>query len=279
MDNRRRTTTALTLILALVTPAPRLSWADENTLFSKDYFRRLGNDVSALPGTVSRWQKNHWLIAGGVLGLTAAVYSVDAETREDFGSKQLGGRHDSFSKSVKPFGDYRYLAPLIAGAWIGGLATHNPTLSKIAADSFEVNIIATGLVTPAFSLLAGRQRPYSEKSSLDFSPFNSGRTSFPSGHTTAAFATAAVLDANLRSKFGYWHTPVVYSVATAVGLSRVYDQKHHPSDVVMGAAVGSAIGYWVASRRRNKEKDFSLDVEPSSAKFKFRFGGRRKEEF
>jgi membrane-associated phospholipid phosphatase len=158
------------------------------------------------------------------------------------------------------------------------MATGSPVLNKIAADGFEANLLATGLVTPAVSMVVGRNRPFSEKSSLDVEPLHAGRTSFPSGHTTAAFATAAILDANLRETFGYWHTPVVYSVASAVGLSRVYDQKHHPSDVVMGAAIGTAIGYWVAGRPRNTEKNLSFDLEPMGMNVKYRFGGNEKKE-
>ncbi len=266
------------VILALLSTSCGSLRADENVLFSRDYFRRLGQDVFSLPSAVTQGAQNHWVVAGSVLGVTAAIYTMDAETREDFGSRQVAGRHDSLSKAIKPFGDYRYIAPLIAGSWISGWATGSSTLNKIAADGFEANLIAGGLVTPAVSLAAGRNRPYAENSSLDFAPFKSGRTSFPSGHTTAAFTTAAVLDSNLRSKFGYWHTPVVYSVAAAVGLSRVYDQKHHPSDVLMGAAIGSAIGYWIANKPRNRQQDLSFELEPTGAKFKFQFGGNTEKE-
>lgn len=266
------------IILISLSTACGLLQADENTLFSRDYFRRLGRDVSSLPGAMSQGAQRHWLIGGTLLGVAAAVYSMDGEAREDFGSKQTRGRHDDLSKAAKPFGDYRYLGPIIAGAWIGGLATDSPVLGKIAADGFEANLIAGGLMTPAISLLAGRNRPYKESSPLDFSPLNAGRTSFPSGHTTAAFTTAAVIDSNLRGKFGYWHTPVVYSIATAVGLSRVYDQKHHPSDVLMGAAIGSTIGYWIANRPRNRQHNVTFDLEPTSAKINLKFGGSTKKE-
>jgi undecaprenyl-diphosphatase len=46
--------------------------------------------------------------------------------------------------------------------------------------------------------------------------------------------------ATLLSEDGY--APVWWTLAIAVGLSRVYVGVHHPSDVAAGLAVGTAIG-------------------------------------
>ncbi len=60
-------------------------------------------------------------------------------------------------------------------------------------------------------------------------------SSFPSGHAVSAFTAATVLA-------GGADTPLLYTLATAVALSRVYVRMHHLSDVVVGAALGVAIG-------------------------------------
>jgi undecaprenyl-diphosphatase len=60
-------------------------------------------------------------------------------------------------------------------------------------------------------------------------------TSFPSGHSASAATMATLL-----SEDGY--APVWWTLAIAVGLSRVYVGVHHPSDVAAGLAVGTAIG-------------------------------------
>jgi len=61
-------------------------------------------------------------------------------------------------------------------------------------------------------------------------------SSFPSGHTLAAFCTAVVLADNPAETVAY------VGFAAAVGASRVYLRAHHASDVVGGAVIGAALG-------------------------------------
>jgi hypothetical protein len=68
--------------------------------------------------------------------------------------------------------------------------------------------------------------------------------SFPSGHAAATFALAAVLERHLGYRFA-WPTLVI---ATYVGTSRLHDNVHHLSDVVFGAAIGTATGWTVVGR-------------------------------
>ena len=78
-----------------------------------------------------------------------------------------------------------------------------------------------------------RQRPDDH---LDVSVRTPSSSSFPSGHTLAAFCTAFVL-ANSEAE-----TVANVGFATAVAASRVHLRAHHPSDVLGGAAIGSVLG-------------------------------------
>jgi undecaprenyl-diphosphatase len=61
-------------------------------------------------------------------------------------------------------------------------------------------------------------------------------SSFPSGHTLAAFCTAFDLAESPAETAAY------VGFASAVAISRVHLRAHHPSDVVGGAAIGSVLG-------------------------------------
>jgi membrane-associated phospholipid phosphatase len=63
-------------------------------------------------------------------------------------------------------------------------------------------------------------------------------SSFPSGHASAAFFSAAIL----TTATGRSLAPVWYSTAAIVAISRAYVRIHHASDVIGGAAVGALLG-------------------------------------
>src|SRR4029078_12738411 len=75
-------------------------------------------------------------------------------------------------------------------------------------------------------------------------PDGSNNYSFPSGHAASTFALAAVLERHLGYRFA-WPT---LAIATHVGTSRLHDNVHFLSDVVFGAAVGTAAGWTVVGR-------------------------------
>jgi len=72
--------------------------------------------------------------------------------------------------------------------------------------------------------------------------------SFPSGHTTVAFACAAVL-ASLKPRLA----APLFLLAAAIGFSRVYVGVHYPLDIVGGAALGLAIAAVLIALRRLAE--------------------------
>jgi membrane-associated phospholipid phosphatase len=87
---------------------------------------------------------------------------------------------------------------------------------------------------------------------LDHGDFEDGRRSFPSGHTSAAFATATYFalvaggelvwgdDATGATRAaGVALQAAALGMAAMVGASRLLDHRHHPEDVVAGAALGA----------------------------------------
>ncbi len=72
--------------------------------------------------------------------------------------------------------------------------------------------------------------------------------SFPSGHTTAAFAVASAMTAAWRREAPRQARvagPVLYALAAGTAWARLHDDKHWLSDVAAGAGLGTLSGLMV----------------------------------
>ncbi|MEN6559689.1 MAG: phosphatase PAP2 family protein [Acidobacteriota bacterium] len=181
--------------------------------------------------------------------VAAALVAADEATR---------GRVQSYAERHPWVGD---VSPVVtelggpigfaaAGAFFGaGLVFKNARARDtgyLAADA----VLQSLLVDALLKGLSGRRRPCAA-GGVDhwsgpgafFKRFGTGGgdlyESFPSGHTAAAFALATVV--SLRYRHSFWVGAASYSVAAAVGLSRMAMDRHWLSDVVAGAAIGHLV--------------------------------------
>ena len=99
--------------------------------------------------------------------------------------------------------------------------------------------------------------PLSEKLTVD------ARKSFFSGHTTGTFASAVFLSTVFEDY--YPHSPLKtyiwigsLAAASATGFLRYEAGAHFPTDIITGAVVGSAIGYFIPWLHRTEQKDMAL---------------------
>lgn len=92
------------------------------------------------------------------------------------------------------------------------------------------------VVTYGMKYLVDRQRPY-ERYPHRVHPYSyENSPSFPSGHTSAAFALAT----SLSIKYPKWYVIAPSALwACSVGISRMNEGVHYPSDVLAGAAIGA----------------------------------------
>lgn len=79
-----------------------------------------------------------------------------------------------------------------------------------------------------------------------------GNNSFPSGHTTTAFATFSLLAFATRNKVVQLF---FFAIALLVGYSRIYVGAHFAEDVLAGAALGFISSYFLCWLLRKKEWD------------------------
>jgi hypothetical protein len=117
--------------------------------------------------------------------------------------------------------------------------------TSVAATTFSRHLIARML---------GRTRPRDNRGAFVLRPFAWGdwkMRSFPGGH--GANAMACVTFVNRRFDLGAAE-PVLYGLATAVGVGRMADEAHWTSDTVFGLGYGHAIGRDIALSQQRRER-------------------------
>jgi membrane-associated phospholipid phosphatase len=131
-----------------------------------------------------------------------------------------------------------------------GRIAKNRKLASLGLHGTEALIIGEGVAT-VVKTVVGRQRPSvtpADPNSYQFMRGLSGGDkyrSFPSGHTVSAFAAAAAVTAETsrNAPSTRWIVgPVLYSGAALVGISRMYNNRHWASDVIVGAGIGTFAG-------------------------------------
>lgn len=140
--------------------------------------------------------------------------------------------------TVSQAADYTRLWLAIAGvlASVGGVRGHRAARRGVLAV-----VLAAVLANGPAKLLVRRRRPRGPLETLIGMP---GSTSFPSGHSAAAFAFATAASKELPS-----FMPALMALASAVSYARVHTGVHYPSDVAAGVVLGVGCGLAAGSLR------------------------------
>ena len=189
----------------------------------------------------------------GALGVGIAVSTFDAHLLAEttlLGNHAEMGRGSAIGSAIGGPG------PIALGAvlYAGGRVLGNGFATATGREVMRAVVVSGGL-TALIKGAVGRSRPFASPGDADeYSPgrgfLTSARASFPSGHTSAAFAAATVLTREISAHSPHARLiagPLLLGAATFVGFSRIYDQQHWPSDVVVGAALGAITGYEVVA--------------------------------
>lgn len=128
-------------------------------------------------------------------------------------------------------------------------------------------VLVSSAITVPTTMAVRRPRPfvYGEKASIDERTAGGAALSFPSGHTANAFAAALAVFNGVHARHPDSSLPWVVlgvglTLATTVAVGRVLGGEHFPSDVVAGAAIGSAVG-WLVPELHRKRVDVAFGMD------------------
>jgi len=199
------------------------AWPDQRPI--THLVQNLARDLRSLPNRRSAE------ILGAGLAATTLAHSTDQE---------LNG----WARDAGPSLSYTPIGNLIGNEWLQGSAAiatytigvvqHSPEVAHLGGDLVRAQIL-NGVLTVGLKVAADRTRP------------NGGTLSFPSGHSSATFASVTVLTEHYGWKVGV----PAYAVAGFIGWTRVRDQQHWLSDVVFGSAIGIIAGHTVTIGHRH----------------------------
>ena len=199
--------------------------------------------------------RNTAAILLGTAGVGAAVSLFDSRLSLD--AQRVGGDDMSVPSTIGSFVGGPVPLALGASLYAGGRMAGDGFVQQTGREVMRA-VLVSGAITAIAKGTVGRARPVAAPGDPDvFSPgrgfTNASLASFPSGHTSAAFATATVLARELGANHPgheWLVSSLLFGGATFVGFSRVYERQHWPSDVVAGAALGSLTGYEVVAHAR-----------------------------
>ena len=232
------------LLLVLFLSTTPVSADDNDNLFNsttaiKGELLRLGDEAAEL-ARVPVDTDNHGLV--GTLAVAGAVgftYVFDDDIRaklQGAKSRNLDRATDAGNLIGNPF-----LHLGVAAAFYGGGVLADSPKYRTMGEMLGEAIVLADATTFILKEGIGRGRPFTGSGKDSFKPFQfkNDNDSMPSMHTSSSFAMASVLASaseSMSAKLFY------YSAASFVGFSRMYQDKHWASDVVLGAAIGELCG-------------------------------------
>ena len=235
-------TLAPAVVLRAQTPSPTPSLEHE-------FFKNILRDQKAIwtaPFHLDRSDAK-WAIPAGV-GFMALI-TTDRITGDDIFNSN---RQVRVSQDVSYLGSVYGLGAAATTFYLIGRKKDKYRARETGLLSAEA-LINSMIVSGTLKIITQRARPIAGN---ERSEFFDGGSSFPSGHSTQAWAVAAVVASE------YKHRPAVqiaaYGIASAVSVARFTVKKHYLSDVVAGSALGYGIGKFVYNKHHLDEADGAI---------------------
>jgi len=221
---------------ALPVSAQTTTTTTNTSSLEKDFFKNILQDQKAIWTAPLHLRRSDakWVIPGSI-GLMALI-TTDRITGDEIA--EFDGQVKA-SRIVSRAGSVYGLGAMAGAFYFVGRDKGNDRARETGLLSAEA-LVDSLIVGSALKEITQRGRPLV---GVERSEFFDGGSSFPSGHSTQAWAVATVI-AN-----EYQHRRAVqiaaYGMASAVSVARFTVKKHYLSDVVAGSALGFGIGKYV----------------------------------
>lgn len=177
------------------------------------------------------------LILSGLIANGHARESIKNEVAEE--------RNEMIPHFRTHLDDYLQFSPLAIAYGLDAFGVKSKTdLANRSVILLKGELMAIGSVTVL------------KRATHTLRPDGSGRSSFPSGHTTQAFAAATFLSEEYKDRYS-WMPYASYTLASSVGLLRVANNRHYISDVLVGAGIGylaMKTAYWTHRYKWGKRR-------------------------
>jgi len=225
----------------------------------------LATDIKLYYTAPLRWNLGDWAWFGGALVAIGASHHYDSQVRTHF-TKNLQPGQTINSNDVQD------LIPTVAvlgvtwaySAWKHDADGQRETWAMVEAAGLS------GVTALGMKYIARREGP--DQTSDPNEWFKSGGNSFPSAHTTAAFAVGTVLAESGNDDYRWVRRFLGYGLGIATGYQRLNHNAHWLSDVVAGAALGAASARFAMNRtyRNEQTSGFMLVPVPGGAMLSYR---------
>jgi membrane-associated phospholipid phosphatase len=209
----------------------------------RHFFKSVAADIGDLSTFRLNLDQSDVAFVTAGLTITAAAFPADVAVLRFTGRNQNSIMHDVSRFGLDPWGNGLYTLPVLGMTWLAGRLSGDDNTAYIGLMGAKTCVLAMG-VSRVPKFLFQRHRPdQSDPDAMRFSgPFSgfTGNYSFPSGHSFIVFATVASIAPSLHENKTL--RIVLYTLASAVSLSRVYGNEHWFSDAAGGAIAGYAFG-------------------------------------
>jgi membrane-associated phospholipid phosphatase len=206
-----------------------------------------------------RWDREDWAYFGVSAAALAAAHEYDDNVRAHFAT---GSRAVLDSKDKNSLRDALPTLAIVGGTWVYAEFLDDKDGYRETWGMVESGVLSTA-TGEILKVAAGRERP-----NVVTTPdhWRQGGDSFPSVHTTAAFAIGTVFAESGNDEYRWLRRIIGYGIAGGTAYTRLHENQHWLSDTVAGAALGIATARFVLNRHSGTTPDATagrLEFQPA----------------